>query len=130
MSALFNTLGYEIGHEQMKDDGISSWLYGANLVHPFSWNYIKNKHALKIKPNIKIRENVKFNHIFCIIRNPETALKSIIYTENVKRVSLEYRLTGLNITNEDLRHTIEVIIKDTVKKISPAHAELFKIIWD
>jgi len=38
-------------------------------------------------------------------------------------------LKGLNITNEETRSLIEDIIKDTVKKISPAYTELYSIIW-
>jgi len=40
------------------------------------------------------------------------------------------RLIGLNITDLEVRKVIEDIISDTVKKISPAYTELYKIKWD
>lgn len=40
------------------------------------------------------------------------------------------RLIGLNITNIEIRNMIEGIIKDNLKKIVPAYAELYKIIWE
>lgn len=39
-------------------------------------------------------------------------------------------LIGLKITDPDLRIIIEDIIKQTVKKITPAHSILYKIKWD
>jgi hypothetical protein len=40
------------------------------------------------------------------------------------------RLIGLGITDTDTRELIENIIKDTIKKLTPAYAEMFKIIWE
>ena len=40
------------------------------------------------------------------------------------------RIVGLKITDPDNRAMIEDIIKTTVKKISPAYTELYKIIWE
>lgn len=40
------------------------------------------------------------------------------------------KLTGLQITDPEVRELIESIIKDTVKKIAPAYTELYKIIWN
>ena len=39
------------------------------------------------------------------------------------------KLVGLQISNIDVRNTIENVIRDTVKKIAPAHTELYRIIW-
>jgi len=39
------------------------------------------------------------------------------------------KLIGLQITDPSVRAMIEDIIYDTVKKIAPAHTELYKIIW-
>jgi hypothetical protein len=38
-------------------------------------------------------------------------------------------LIGLQIEDENLKIIIENIIKDTIKKVAPAYAELYKIIW-
>lgn len=40
------------------------------------------------------------------------------------------RLSGLNITDESIRYMIENIIKNTIKKISPAYTQLYRIIWE
>jgi len=40
------------------------------------------------------------------------------------------RLTGLNITNIEVREIIEGIIKETVSRVAPAHTKLYKIIWE
>jgi hypothetical protein len=40
------------------------------------------------------------------------------------------RLIGLQITDENTRTMIEDIIKNTIKKIAPAYAELYKIVWE
>ena len=38
-------------------------------------------------------------------------------------------LIGLQITDENLRIIMENIIKDTIKKVAPAYAELYRIVW-
>lgn len=38
-------------------------------------------------------------------------------------------LKGLNILNDDIKRIIEKVIRDTVKKITPVHTYLYKIIW-
>jgi hypothetical protein len=40
------------------------------------------------------------------------------------------RIGNLGINNQETRDIIEEIIKETVKRISPVHTELYNIIWD
>ena len=51
-------------------------------------------------------------------------------TPGAKSQYYNIRLTGLQITDPSVRGMIEDIIKQTVIKISPLHAELYKIIWE
>jgi hypothetical protein len=40
------------------------------------------------------------------------------------------KLKDLNITDENIRSMIEDIIKNTIKKVTPAYSQLYKIIWE
>jgi len=47
-----------------------------------------------------------------------------------KSMYYNIRIVGLGITNTTTRSLIEEIVRDTVKKISPAYTNLYKIIWE
>jgi len=50
-------------------------------------------------------------------------------TSGQKSLYYNINLIGLNIQDEGVRNTIEGIIKNTIKKVTPAYTELYKIIW-
>ena len=39
-------------------------------------------------------------------------------------------LTGLSITDPDLRRTVEAAIRNSVQKVAPAYTNLYRILWD
>lgn len=78
-AALLNLWGLNVGHERLEKDGIIAWQLAINKG---PWLYL-NRVNFKLKPEITI-----YN-----VRDPRTSIPSIVYTENVKKESLEYRIT-------------------------------------
>jgi len=70
ISHLLTAFGWQVGHEDMKQDGISSWMLTVNSDN-YPWGNIGNKF------NRPIRQ-FEFNTIIHIIRNPFDAIPSII----------------------------------------------------
>lgn len=66
MYKLLNAFGYELGHEVIKRDGVSSWLFAV----PNDSIWIKEK-----------RNDFNFKYVLHNVRNPYTALNSIAFTE-------------------------------------------------
>lgn len=69
MANLFTKNGYEIGHERMKSDGISSWMFAVCAEqYPFTFDN-------------STRQQYSFKNIIHVIRNPIDAIASIVHTE-------------------------------------------------
>ena len=98
MSALFRYLGYDVNHEEFGKDGISNWMYAVN-----------NDECLPTWGTTIKRDENEFEHIFLVVRNPYTAIKSIINIENVVEQSLNYRLNYLNLDISGLNE-VEIAI--------------------
>jgi len=78
-ATLLNLWGLKVGHERLEEDGIIAWQLA---IDKGPWLYL-NKLDFKLKPEITI-----YN-----VRDPKTSIPSIVYTENVKKESLEYRIS-------------------------------------
>ena len=77
-ATILNSWGLKIGHERLEEDGIVAWQLAINKG---PWLYL-NDFDFKLKP-----EFIIYN-----LRDPKTSIPSIVYTENVKEESLQYRI--------------------------------------
>lgn len=83
MSQLFKSFGYDVGHEEMGEHGISSWMFAAFSDHvPFGDN--------------TLRKQYKFENSIHVVRNPVDAIASIAFTETDIR-SYNYRKDFISI---------------------------------
>ena len=69
MSRLMKEYGYNVGHERMKSDGISSWMFTVNEDQVFGDRGIN-------------RKDFNFNYLIMTIRNPLDIISSTHFTEN------------------------------------------------
>lgn len=69
MSKLFKLNGFDVGHEIVGDNGVSDWQYAIENDKCFSWTN-------------GCRNDYTFDVIIHNVRDPFTALNSIIFTEN------------------------------------------------
>ena len=79
-SKLLQTWGLEVGHETMGKDGIVAWQL---TVKEGPWPFIS--------------ENYQYDYqyvIYCV-RDPRKSLPSIVYTENTKETSFNYRKSNI-----------------------------------
>lgn len=88
MSKLLGLYGFDVGHERMGKDGISSWMFGVKE------NQIFTDFSLN-------RKDFGFEHIIMAIRHPLHIISSTYYTENANVQSLSFRkryvnMVGLN----------------------------------
>ncbi|NEO35141.1 MAG: hypothetical protein F6J90_01995 [Moorea sp. SIOASIH] len=77
MSNLFRQLGFDIGHEKLGQDGVSSWLMAVKDLNA-PWGDNSSSYY------------VKFNYLILYVRNPQDALPSILLENEVER-SLNFR---------------------------------------
>lgn len=70
MSYYLSQMGYDVGHEQMKKDGTSSWLLAVNDVE-YPWG------------DVNELNKYHFENIIHIVRNPFNAIPSIILENNL-----------------------------------------------
>ena len=89
-SKLLNALGIEVGHEAMQRDGISSWMFVADDDCPWALN--KEARTRKFK---------YFKHVIHHVRDPHTAIASIMRDNTHAPKSYDYRrkhiLQSLNV---------------------------------
>lgn len=86
MAELFQQFGYDVGHEKMGKDGISSWMFAVCDKQVFVDTTLN-------------RKDYKFDYVITNVRHPIDIIASTYYTEGAK--SLAYRkkfvpLEGLN----------------------------------
>lgn len=87
VSHYLSQMGYNIGHENMKIDGVSSWLLTVgNCVYPWG--------------NIALRENFYFKNIIHVVRNPKTAIASILLENRHCKDNLSYKFRKFHIEKE------------------------------
>lgn len=78
---LLKSFGLDIGHEKMGKDGIVSWMFNVYDLHnPF----YKNNYA-------KSRFFSTFDHVILCVRDPYTAIPSIIRENHDAYISLKFR---------------------------------------
>ena len=68
MAAWFGYMGYDIGHERFKKDGISAWQFAVP----------------DAKCGAGAREGKTFKHVIHVVRNPWKVLRSNLYRRNIK----------------------------------------------
>ena len=89
-------MGYDVGHENMGEHGVSSWMLAVNDIY-YPWGNIQN------------REKYYFDNIIHVIRNPFNAIPSIILenkhsTDNKSYVFRKKHIK--NILNKDLHDNL------------------------
>ncbi|SNY05901.1 hypothetical protein SAMN06265827_101172 [Orenia metallireducens] len=87
-SKLLKKFAYDVGHEVLGEDGISSWMFAVE--EDQFWG-----------PRGVNRKNYEFEHLIMNIRKPLDIISSVLYTENTVPVSYNLRakyidFTGLN----------------------------------
>ncbi|UOQ84350.1 hypothetical protein [Gracilibacillus salinarum] len=96
---LLRQFGYDIGHESMGADGISSWMLAVDDYQVF------------IDPKIR-RPDFDFDYIIMCVRNPVDMISSVYYTENLSPYSLNFRKKYVNV---DGLNNIEVAVKSVLE---------------
>ncbi|MDQ0200822.1 hypothetical protein [Neobacillus ginsengisoli] len=96
---LLRDFGYQVGHEAMKDDGISSWMFAVEDNQVFT--------SLGLN-----RKDYTFEYIIMNIRNPVDIITSTYFTENTSKKSMNYRkkyvnFEGLNKVEEAVKSVLE-----------------------
>jgi GR25 family glycosyltransferase involved in LPS biosynthesis len=81
MSELFKTIGLDVGHNSMGDQGISSWMFA---VYDENNPYAKDKYAVS-------RFYTDFDFLIQYVRHPGTAIPSIIVENQYAPDSFEFR---------------------------------------
>ncbi|MDW8518559.1 hypothetical protein [Priestia flexa] len=99
MSALFNKFGYNVGHETMGKDGISSWMFAVDD------NQVYGEIGLT-------RKDFEFDYVIMNIRDPISIVSSTFYTENTATPSLEYRKKHINLSH--VQNEIDLSVKSVL----------------
>ncbi len=86
MATLFQRFGYDVSHEKMGKDGISSWMFAVEE------NQVFMDRSLN-------RKNYQFEHTLMTMRHPNDIVSSIYYTGDMKGRSLHYRQAYLPLEN-------------------------------
>ncbi len=80
MSELLSACGLDVGHERMGAHGISSWMFAVDDESPWAWN-----------PMARSRRHKHFEHVVHFVRDPRTAIPSIIRENRHSEVSYAFR---------------------------------------
>ncbi|QNF28490.1 hypothetical protein [Metabacillus elymi] len=99
MVKLFQLFGYDIGHEKMGKDGISSWMFAVEDYQVYCDNTLN-------------RQDFIFDYIIMNIRHPFDIVCSTYYTENIAKESLEYRKKYINF---DGLNEVEMAVKSVLE---------------
>jgi len=95
---IMQSWGLKVNHEKMGNDGIVAWQL---IDRKGPWMYISN---------IKQNDAYKYEYVIYNVRNPKDSIPSIIFTENTKKESVEYRNKLLNINIDSFENRIESAI--------------------
>jgi hypothetical protein len=96
-SKLLNAWGLKVGHEVLDEDGIVAWQLAVE-VGP--WPYITT-----------FNTPVKSDIIIYNVRNPRESLASIIFTENTKSISMNFRKrNGVHVSTNRVETAINSLI--------------------
>lgn len=96
---LLKSWGLDVGHEVLGEDGIVAWQLA---VTPGPWLYMPADFK-QVKPELVI-----YN-----VRDPKTAIASIVHTENTKEESLNFRLRKGRVINS--KNPIELAINSILR---------------
>ena len=97
-SKLFKSFDYDVGHEVLGEDGISSWMFAVEE-NQF-WG-----------PGIN-RENYEFEHLIMNIRKPLNIISSIFYTENNVPASYNLRAKYIDFTTlNDIEKAVKSVLE-------------------
>ena len=97
-SKLFKSFGYDVGHEVLGADGISSWMF--TVEENQFWGTGIN------------RKNYEFEHLIMNIRKPLNIISSIFYTENNVPASYNLRAKYIDFTAlNDIEKAVKSILE-------------------
>ena len=81
MGQLLKAYGLDVGHERMGKDGISSWMFAVEEEeNPFALNSLA-----------ATRKNKHFGHVIHFVRDPRTAIPSILRENRNSQISYAFR---------------------------------------
>lgn len=102
-AALFRQLGFDIGHEDDGRDGLSSWMFAVDDDAPWAKS-----------PVARNRRALVFDHLVQPVRDPLTAVPSIMRENDWAPVSFDYRrrniLAAFGIDLMDFESRIDVAV--------------------
>lgn len=78
-SAILQSWGLDVGHEKLGKDGIVAWQLA---IKHGPWPFI----------NEEIGDNLEHDILIYNVRNPKTSIASIVFTEDIRKESLNFRL--------------------------------------
>lgn len=102
-SKTLSRFGLKVGHEELLENGIVAWQllkeYG-----PWPWMHTYNKLH---------KSRIYYDFLVYNIRDPRTSIPSIVYTEDIKPNSFNFRLESFNIekSNNPVEQAILSILK-------------------
>lgn len=76
-ASILKSWGLDVGHEELRKDGIVAWQLA---VRQGPWPYIKEE------------SQIDYEILIYNVRDPRTSIPSIVFTEDVKKPSLNFRL--------------------------------------
>lgn len=98
---IIQSWGLKVGHEKMAKDGIIAW----QLVYKEGpWPFIST---------VKEGDVYEWKHIIYNVRNPKDSIPSIVYTENNKKTSTDFRKRTMRINFEG--NPVEAAIRSIIK---------------
>lgn len=80
-ASLFNQLGFDVGHETAGADGLSSWMFAADSdQYPYAQDDVA-----------KSRRRLRWEFLFHIVRDPSSAVPSIMRDDKWAPISYQFR---------------------------------------
>lgn len=79
-ASILNAWGLEVGHEVVKKDGLVAWQFA---VQDGPWPYMPDQTS-----------HVNWEVLIYNVRDPRTSIPSIVFTEDNKKTSLDYRVNS------------------------------------
>ena len=88
-AGLLRQLGFDIGHECSGEDGLSSWMFAVDAeVYPFSGDHLSST-----------RRHLAWDYLLHVVRDPVTAIPSIIRDSNWSNQSYNFRRAHILASN-------------------------------
>ena len=98
MAHLLQSLGLDVGHEYVRNNGVSSWLFAVQS----DWVPMQNNLG---------RNNYQFDKIILVVRDPLKVVASTLYTEDKSQKSIFWRSKHVDIRGQN---PVESAVKSVI----------------